>query len=56
MQQSFIRYYYGRISVEDLINFFTFTVREALRNMGFLWFVPSRVWTESDTIQNQIRI
>ena len=39
--------YHLRISVEDLIKFFTFTVREISRNVGFLWSVFSRVWTES---------
>ena len=42
-------YCHLRISVEDLIKFFTFTVREMSRNVGFLWSVFSRVWTESDT-------
>ena len=50
MQQSFIQYYYLRISVEDPIKLLTFRVREVSRNMGFLWSVFPRVWTESDTI------
>ena len=49
MQKSFIRYYHLRISVEDLIKSFTFTVREIFQNVDFLWSVFSRVCAESDT-------
>ena len=49
MQQLFIRYCHLRISVEDLMKFFIFTVREVSRNVGFLWSVFFRVWAESDT-------